>query len=56
VKHIVLAHGGTIKVHSQEGKGSTFAIALPIPPEALAGSEKSKEVRKAGNFPVASAS
>ncbi len=30
VKHIVKAHGGTVSVHSTDGKGSTFNIHLPI--------------------------
>lgn len=30
VKHIVEAHGGTVKVESELHKGSTFAIKLPI--------------------------
>jgi len=29
-KHVVQAHGGSIWVHSQEGKGSTFSFRLPI--------------------------
>jgi two-component system phosphate regulon sensor histidine kinase PhoR len=30
VKHIVNAHGGTVTVESERGKGSTFVIHLPI--------------------------
>jgi two-component system phosphate regulon sensor histidine kinase PhoR len=30
VKHIVEAHGGTIRVQSDLGKGSTFSFSLPL--------------------------
>jgi len=29
-KHIVEAHGGSIRVQSEEGKGSTFSFSLPL--------------------------
>lgn len=33
VQHIIQAHQGTISVRSAVGKGSTFRISLPLPPE-----------------------
>jgi signal transduction histidine kinase len=43
VKHIVEAHGGTITVNSEVGKGSCFAIEVP---EALAKSTPNQPVAK----------
>jgi len=36
VKHIAQAHGGSVDVESAPGKGSTFSIRIPVPPEATA--------------------
>lgn len=30
-RHIVLAHGGDVQVESEEGRGSTFRMLLPLP-------------------------
>jgi two-component system, OmpR family, phosphate regulon sensor histidine kinase PhoR len=30
VKHIAQAHGGTVSVESELGKGSTFTLHLPV--------------------------
>jgi two-component system phosphate regulon sensor histidine kinase PhoR len=32
-KHIVLAHGGTIRVESELGAGATFIFTLPVAPQ-----------------------
>jgi two-component system phosphate regulon sensor histidine kinase PhoR len=29
-KHVIEAHGGSIWVQSEEGKGSTFSFSLPL--------------------------
>jgi len=34
VKHIALIHGGRVEVESEEGKGSTFRVYLPLRPSA----------------------
>jgi signal transduction histidine kinase len=34
VDHIVKGHGGSVKVQSAPGEGSTFAIHLPLEPAA----------------------
>jgi len=36
VKHIAQSHGGSVDVQSAPGRGSTFSIRFPIPPEASA--------------------
>ncbi len=43
VKHLVEAHGGTIEVQSESGKGTTFSFTLPL---ALQGAAASAEVAR----------
>ena len=47
VKEFVEMHGGSICASSQEGKGSTFALLLPIAPKAP-GRSKSNQVATGG--------
>lgn len=35
-RHIIEAHGGSIRVESQAGKGATFTFSLPLPTNAAA--------------------
>jgi two-component system phosphate regulon sensor histidine kinase PhoR len=39
VKHVMRAHGGTVDVKSEEGRGSTFTITLPRLSEAVSRQE-----------------
>jgi two-component system phosphate regulon sensor histidine kinase PhoR len=43
VKHIVLAHGGAIRVESELGNGATFLFTLPLAPAASAPTEIPEE-------------
>jgi two-component system OmpR family sensor kinase len=44
VAALVSAHGGAVWVESQEGKGATFLIALPLAPEALSAADDEDDV------------
>ncbi|MBE3142102.1 MAG: hypothetical protein IMZ53_16130 [Thermoplasmata archaeon] len=39
-KRFIEAHGGTITVETEKGKGTTFTITLPIEPKLEIGGEK----------------
>jgi signal transduction histidine kinase/tetratricopeptide (TPR) repeat protein len=55
LKHIVQAHQGTVQVRSEEGKGSTFIVTLPIPPEeSMAAAEPAEGSSPKNNQPVES--
>jgi two-component system, OmpR family, sensor histidine kinase SenX3 len=36
VRHVARAHGGDVRVSSQEGEGSTFVLTVPLDPSATA--------------------
>jgi two-component system sensor histidine kinase SenX3 len=42
VRHVVHAHGGTVRVESVEGQGSTFRIVVPLDAFDLAGREQER--------------
>jgi signal transduction histidine kinase len=44
VRQIVTAHGGTIRVESEAGKGSSFIVELPLCEEPPAGSRVARSV------------
>ncbi|HSF23330.1 MAG TPA: HAMP domain-containing sensor histidine kinase, partial [Blastocatellia bacterium] len=44
VKHVVEAHGGSVTVQSEPGRGSTFIVRLPIKPEPERGSMRGAPV------------
>lgn len=60
VKHIVEAHGGKVTVESDDGKGTTFTIHLPIDEEREPANEKTRPLAvsssggnlAAGNLPA----
>src|SRR5205814_6672650 len=45
VLDIVKGHGGFVKVYSERGRGSMFAVYLPATPEATAEAENPEQVR-----------
>lgn len=53
VHHIIQAHQGAIRVRSVEGKGSTFSLTLPIPPDDdTPGAESAEQSNQEHHQPV----
>ncbi|MBF5043901.1 PAS domain-containing sensor histidine kinase [Aggregicoccus sp. 17bor-14] len=53
VREILQAHGGSIRVHSDEGSGTTFRVELPRAAlEAAAGADEPPERARAGRSPT----